>query len=136
MKCRYDTWYIIRSVAQYSYRNVFSPQLPMASDLKSGMANKSSLGSSYCSSVNFSMADSSFGASSETYFNWSKRPASENTYTGLSPAAASAVFETNPLTTNAIMCVAIGGVWTKMSRVSLADLLKSIFVHSRSAFLI
>lgn len=121
---------------QYSYRNVFSPQLPMASDLKSGMANKSSLGNSYCTSVNFSMADSSFGASPETYRNWSKRPSSENTYTGLWPAAVPALFETNPLTTNEIMCVAIGGVWTKMSPVFSADLLKQIFVHSRSAFFI
>jgi len=130
------SYIILWSEWQYSYRKVFSPQLPIASDLKSGTANKSSLGSSYRTSVNFSMADSSFGASPATYRNWSKRSTSEKTYTGLSPASVPVVFETNSLMTNAIMCVAIGGIWTKMSRVSLVDLLKSIFAHSQSAFLI
>jgi len=119
-----------------SYRNVFNPQLPMASDLKSGTANKSSLGRSYCTSVNLSMAASSFGASPETYCNWPERSASEKTYTGLLPATLPFVIQLNPLTTNAIMCVEIGGVSTKTSRISFQDLLKSFFVHTRSAFFV
>lgn len=116
---------IYNTIDEQSHRYVFSPQLPMASDLKSGTANKSSLGSSYSISVKLSMAASSFGASPETYFTWSKRSTSVNTYMGLSPAMLPVVVESNPLMTNETICVEIGGVSTKMSLVFCADALKS-----------
>jgi len=121
------------TIDEQSYRNVFNPQLPIASDLKSGTANKSSFGNSYRISVKLSMVASNFGASLETYFTWSKRSASANTYTGLSPELLPAVVESNPLMTNATICVEIGGVSTKMSRIFCTDELKSFFVPTWSA---